>query len=158
MTNPFAQQTAKHFHDIHFGGNWTVSNVKGQLEKISMEEALIQVEDFNTIATLTFHMSYFVDVALNFFKNGKVVGEDKLSFNHPPIHSEEDWRMMISHYLIQAEELTEIIKSLPDEKLLADFGESKYGNHFRNLHGIVEHTHYHLGQISLIKKMIASKA
>ncbi len=155
--NPFAKQTAKHFHDIHFGGNWTVSNVKEQLGDVSIDMALKEVNGFNTIATLTFHMNYFVNVALNFFKTGKVVGDDKLSFDHPPIHSEKDWKMMVSHYLIQAEELTEIIKNLPDEKLLEPFGEEKYGNHFRNLHGIIEHTHYHLGQISLIKKLIQNK-
>ena len=31
----------------------------------------------------------------------------------------------------------------------------KYGNYFRNLTGIIEHLHYHLGQIVLIKKLIA---
>jgi hypothetical protein len=31
---------------------------------------------------------------------------------------------------------------------------AKYGNYYRNLHGIIEHTHYHLGQIVLIKKLL----
>jgi hypothetical protein len=28
----------------------------------------------------------------------------------------------------------------------------KYGNYYRNIHGIIEHIHYHLGQIVLIEK------
>jgi len=34
--------------------------------------------------------------------------------------------------------------------------EEKYGNYYRNFHGIIEHCHYHLGQIVLIKKMLLS--
>ena len=34
-----------------------------------------------------------------------------------------------------------------------EFFHEKYGNYYRNLHGVIEHAHYHLGQIALIKKM-----
>lgn len=37
MNNPFARLTVKHSHDIHFVGNWTVSNVKEKLEQIIWE-------------------------------------------------------------------------------------------------------------------------
>lgn len=155
MSNPIAQQTAKHLNDVHFGGNWTVSNVEEKLSNLSWEQVLIKHEDLNSIATLTFHMSYFINVAYNFYKTGKVIGNDKESFDHPPINSQADWVELKSHYLNQVKELVQMVKKLPDEKLLEPFGEEKYGNHFRNIHGIIEHTHYHLGQISLIKKLIA---
>ncbi|MEZ4935997.1 MAG: DUF1572 domain-containing protein [Crocinitomicaceae bacterium] len=151
--NQLALQIAKHMHDVHFGGNWTVSNVKETLSNIHWNEALVQKENVNSIATLTYHINYFVGVALNYLQSGKLEGDDKLSFNHPPIHSEEDWNMMTAHYLIQVEELVEEIKKLDDATLFLDFGDSKYGNYFRNLIGIVEHTHYHLGQINLLRKL-----
>ena len=46
-----------------------------------------------------------------------------------------------------------MIAQLPDSRLEAIFVEEKYGTWFRNIHGLIEHTHYHLGQIAIIKKM-----
>ena len=47
-----------------------------------------------------------------------------------------------------------LIEQLQESKLWEDFSENKYGNYYRNICGIIEHIHYHLGQIVLIKKII----
>ena len=41
-----------------------------------------------------------------------------------------------------------------DEQLQASFIDPQYGSNFRNLVGMLEHTHYHLGQVSMLKKLI----
>ncbi len=46
------------------------------------------------------------------------------------------------------------IEQLPESKLWETFSDEKYGNYYRNIHGIIEHSHYHLGQIVLIKKIL----
>lgn len=43
---------------------------------------------------------------------------------------------------------------MPDQKLEEVFVEEKYGTYLRNIEGVIEHSYYHLGQISLIKKLI----
>ncbi|MGN6163930.1 MAG: hypothetical protein ACTHOF_05245 [Flavisolibacter sp.] len=43
---------------------------------------------------------------------------------------------------------------MADSKLDEIFVDEKYGTYYRNLQGIIEHTHYHLGQIVLIKKLL----
>jgi hypothetical protein len=53
-----------------------------------------------------------------------------------------------------AENFTILIEQLPEGKLGETFFDEKYGNYYRNLHGVIEHTHYHLGQIVLIKKIL----
>jgi len=50
-----------------------------------------------------------------------------------------------------------LIEQLPESQLWVTFSQEKYGNYYRNLHGIIEHIHYHLGQIVLIKKIILQK-
>jgi hypothetical protein len=52
------------------------------------------------------------------------------------------------------EELAWLIEQLPDEQLETTFLEARYGSLYRNLHGNIEHLHYHLGQIVLLKKWI----
>ena len=43
---------------------------------------------------------------------------------------------------------------MTEEKLEEIFVDEKYGTYKRNIEGMIEHCYYHLGQISLINKMI----
>jgi len=149
-----ASQIAKHFRDVHFGGNWTTSNLKSQLEGLNWQQATTKVYSFNTIATLVFHMNYYVDAVLKVLEGGALEASDKFSFDLPPITSDEDWQRLKDKALNQAEAFAKRIETLPEEKLFNDFTDAKYGNYYRNLHGIIEHTHYHLGQIALIRKVV----
>lgn len=147
-------QIAKHFREVHFGGNWTCSNLKDTLADVTWQQATTKVQDFNTIATLVFHVNYFVSVAMKVLEGGPLQGNDKFSFTHPPIHSQEDWRNMIEKTLADAEKFATLLEQLPESKLWEIFTDEKYGNYYRNIHGIIEHTHYHLGQIVVIKKIL----
>ncbi|MFX3626028.1 MAG: DUF1572 domain-containing protein [bacterium] len=149
-----SKQLAKHLHDVYFGGNWTVSNLKGVLEDVTWQQATTKVQSLNTIATLVFHINYFVDVATRVLEEGILEGNDKLSFNHPPINSQDDWEVFKQQVFTTAEKFSRLITELPSDKLFEDFTNEKYGSYFRNILGIIEHTHYHLGQIALIKKII----
>ena len=40
----FSKLIAKHMREIHFGGNWTVSSLKDQLEDVTWEEATTQIQ------------------------------------------------------------------------------------------------------------------
>lgn len=151
-------QLSKHFHDLHFGGNWTCSNFKEQLADVTWQEALTQVYDLNTIATLTFHVQYFVAVAMKVLEGGPLEGKDALSFDHPPIASQEDWEQLRDKALSDAERFTQLIATLPEERLYDNFTDEKYGSYFRNILGIIEHTHYHLGQIAVVKKIVRAQA
>jgi hypothetical protein len=53
-----------------------------------------------------------------------------------------------------AENFAILIECLPERMLWEDFADNKYGNYYRNIHGIIEHNHYHLGQIVLVKKIL----
>ncbi len=58
--NNLSQQLAKHFREVHFSGNWTVSNLKDLLQDVTWQQATTKVADLNTIASLLFHMNYYV--------------------------------------------------------------------------------------------------
>jgi hypothetical protein len=148
---------AKHFREVYFGGNWTVSNLKDNLKDVSWQEATQKVHSFNTIATLVFHIHYFVTVAQRVLENGSLEGKDELSFTHPPINSQKEWDEFMENVFTQGEQFAVLIEALPEDKLWENFTDPKYGIYYRNLHGIIEHTHYHLGQIVLIKKHVKNK-
>ena len=148
------QQIAKHLREIHFGENWTSVNLKESLEGVTWQQATTQVYSFNTIAILVFHMNYYVSVALKVLNGEPLNASDKYSFNLTPIHSQEDWEKLVDKTMTEAEKLATLVEQTPESKLWEDFWGDKYGNYYRNIHGIIEHTHYHLGQIVLINKII----
>src|SRR5687768_9701897 len=150
-------QIAKHFRDVHFGKNWTASNLKDHLKDVTWQQATTQVYSLNTIASLVFHINYYVSAILKVLRGEPLNAHDKYSFDLPPIKTPEDWQKLLDKTFTDAENFASLVEQLPEGKLLEDFSDGKYGNYYRNLHGVIEHTHYHLGQIVLIKKILTEK-
>lgn len=150
-------QLAKHIREAHFGGNWTCSNVKDNLHGLTWQQVTTQVHSFNTIATLTFHINYFVVAILDVLQGRPLTSNDKFSFSHPPVACQEDWEKMREKTLADAELFASLVEQMPESKLWEDFTDKKYGSYYRNIHGIIEHTHYHLGQIALVKKLLLQR-
>jgi uncharacterized damage-inducible protein DinB len=147
-------QIAKHFKDIHSGGNWTSVNLKETLADVSWQQATTKAYSFNTIAKLVYHMNYYVSAILKVLHGEPLTASDKYSFDCPPINNQQDWEKLLDETRSDAEKFASLIEQLPESKLWEDFSDNKYGNYYRNIHGIIEHSHYHLGQIVLIKKLI----
>lgn len=148
------QQIAQHFRSVHSGGNWTAVNLKDTLSGITWQEAITPVQNLNTIAVLVYHMNYYVSAVLKVLRGAPLQASDKFSFDLPPITSEAAWQALVTKALSEAEEFATAIEQLPEERWMEVFTDEKYGNYYRNIHGIIEHTHYHLGQISLIRKLL----
>lgn len=151
-----AAAIANHFRDVHFGGNWTWVDLRGTLKDVTWKEAVHEREGFNTIAALTFHINYFVAAVRKVLEGGPLDSHDTLSFDHPPINNEQDWQRLLAKVWSDAERVTALVEQLPDDRLHTDMADPKYGTWFRNLHGIIEHTHYHMGQIVILKKLLRS--
>ncbi|WP_026705465.1 hypothetical protein [Flavobacterium soli] len=151
------QQIAKHLRDVYFGGNWSVSNLKDTLSDVNWQHATQQIHSFNTIAVLTYHVGYFVSAVAEVLEGKPLNAKDEYSFLHPPIESEEDWQQLLEKTWADAEKFANLIEQLPESIFFEDFIDEKYGNYYRNLSGIIEHLHYHLGQIVIIKKMVQNR-
>ncbi|AXG68143.1 hypothetical protein KORDIASMS9_00333 [Kordia sp. SMS9] len=149
-----AEQIAKHFKEVHVGGNWTASNVKAVLEGITYEQATTKVKNLNTIVTLTYHIHYYVAAVLKVFQGEALQAKDAHSFDHPEINSQAEWEAFVANVLKTAEDFTTHLEKLPEDCFDQPFTDEKYGSYYRNMHGIIEHTHYHLGQIAVLKKLV----
>jgi len=145
---------AKHLREVYFGGNWTSVNLKDTLAGLSWEEATRPVHASNTIAALVFHMNYFVNAVLKVMKGGQLDAHDKYSFDLPPVKDQSDWEQLLEKTWADASEFANMTEQMPEDRLVKDFAGSKYGSYFRNILGIIEHNHYHLGQIVILRKII----
>lgn len=149
------QQIATHLRQVHFGGNWSGVNMKDKLSDVTWQQATTRFCTFHTIATLVYHMNYYVSATLKVLQGGPLEAKDKYSFDAPPIHSKEDWERLLEKTWADAEALASLIEQLPESQLWESFAEKEYGNYYRCLLGPIEHCHYHLGQIALLKTLLA---
>ena len=147
-------QIAKHFRDVHLGGNWTAINLKDQLSDLTYKEAMIEVEGLNSIAKLAYHIQYYYLGAIKVLEGGSLDIKDKFSFDLPEIKDQSEWDAFLAEMWNSVEKFAKLVEQIPDDKMGEHFEDKKYGNYFRNLHGIIEHSHYHLGQIVVQKKML----
>jgi len=147
-------QLAKHIRGVYFGGNWTAVNLKDTLADVTLEQAVHKAEGIHSIMALTFHIGYFVEGTNDVLRGGELTIRDKFSFDHPTLRTEEHWRTFVDHTLTQGEEFATLVEKLSAEKLLEDFTDPKYGTYQSNLLGTIEHNHYHLGQIVVLKKLL----
>ncbi|WP_373075360.1 DUF1572 domain-containing protein [Zeaxanthinibacter enoshimensis] len=151
-----SKQISEHFAQAYFGGNWTDVHLKEQLADLSVQEATAKIGDLNSIASLTYHIHFFVKATLQVLEGGELYAHDKYSFDLPPVTQQAEWETFIQKIWEEAETFSNAIARLEDDQIHQVFVDRKYGSYFRNLSGIIEHTYYHLGQIVLIKKLLRS--
>ena len=146
---------AARLREVLLTGHWIANtNYKDQLSKINWRQAMQQVDSLNTIAALTYHINYYLAGLLFAFETGKLEIRDKYSFDLSPINAEIDWKKLVDDFLNNAEKFADYVEKMNDNMLDEIFIEEKYGTVLRNIEGVIEHSYYHLGQISLIGKMV----
>lgn len=153
----FATQIAQQFQEVQLNGTWIATNLKAELSTVTWKQAVTKIADLNTIADLAFHVNYYVAGVLQVLEGGSLDIRDKFSFDRPPIESQADWEQLQIKIEQDAEKFATLLAKLSDDQLQAGFVKEEYGNYFRNLTGMIEHSYYHLGQIVLLKKLIAAQ-
>ena len=150
---------ANRLREVLLNGHWIANtNFKEQLERINWEQAVQNIDSLNTIAAITFHVNYYIAGLIKVFNGGKLEISDKYSCDLPPIQSSEDWQKLVNEFLSDAEVFCSQVEGMEDSQLDQPFVDEKYGTYLRNIEAVIEHSYYHLGQISLIRKMITERS
>lgn len=148
-------ELANRLNEVLLNGRWIANtNYKSQIESVTWKQATQKIGTLNTIASLTFHVNYYLAGIINVFKGGGLEIRDKYSFDMPPIESESDWEKLMNEFIANSEIFVKEVANLTDSQLDEPFVDEKYGTYLRNIEGVIEHSYYHLGQISLLKKLI----
>jgi len=154
-----AQQLANRFREVFLNGTWIANtNYKDILSDVTLEQATTKIGDLNTIALLTCHINYYVAGVLQVYRGGDLEIRDKFSFDFVAPKSEDEWQQIIQNLIDNSETFASQIDGFSEAKLRDVFVKEDYGNYRRNVDGMIEHAYYHLGQISLIKKIVKQKA
>ncbi len=145
---------AQHITEVFEGGNWTDVNIKDTLEGITYREATtVTKASYNTIAALLHHVCFYNEIVLKRLMGINPEIDAANGFDVPSIKNETDWLMLKESIFHSAHQLANAVKQFPEEKLF-ELTATGHSTHYKTLHGITEHTHYHLGQIVLLKKLV----
>ncbi len=146
---------ASRIREVLLSGHWIANtNFREQLSGLGWQHATKQVGNLNSIAALTFHINYYLAGLLPVFKGAKLGIQDKYSFDLLPITSQAHWDHLVTSFLEHAAQFAQEVEQMDDDILDSPFINEAYGTWLRNIEGVIEHSYYHLGQISLIKKLI----
>lgn len=150
-----SKELANRFREVILSGTWIANtNFKHQLEGSDWQMAIKQVGNLNTIALLARHIHYYINGINNVFRGGSLDIKDKFSFDFPEITSQQAWDDFLERFWMDAENFAQFVEELTNQELDQDFVDKKYGTYRRNIEGMIEHSYYHLGQVSLIKKLL----
>jgi hypothetical protein len=145
---------AQHIIDVHQGGNWTEVDITITLQDVTLEEATMHTQASpNTIASLLNHITYWNRVMVQRAQGIQVQIDNTNGYDHPLLLTEEDWQDLKKDNLRSAHELATAITQFDEAKLFESILPD-YSTAYKNFQGSVEHVHYHLGQIVILKKLI----
>ena len=151
-------QLAKRFREVLLDGLWIANtNFEDQLSEVTWQQAVTKIDSLNTIAMLTFHIDYYIAGIVNVFEGGDLEIKDQFSFDLPSIESQQQWEDLLGKLWEDSEKFASLLEQMPDSQLDEVFVDEKYGTYRRNIDGMIEHSYYHLGQITLIKKLLKSR-
>ena len=147
---------AQHIKDVYEGNNWTDVNISQTLQNINWKQAQQQTEASpNTIASLLHHVYYWNGILMQRIKGEDPNVPEENGYDVPFINNEDEWNVLKEKAHQSFIQLAEAVKNFPEEKLSETYAAGK-SSYYKNFQGIVEHAHYHLGQIVILKNLISA--
>ncbi|MGI4875023.1 MAG: DinB family protein [Janthinobacterium lividum] len=149
---------AQHVLDVHEGNNWTEVDLKHTLHDVTLAEACtLTPASPNTIASLVRHLAFWNRVMVRRAQGiGTEVGPAN-GFDGPGLLTDAAWQALLADLWQSGHELAAAIRAYPEAQLEAPILPA-YSSSYKNLQGSVEHLHYHLGQLVLLKNLVRSQA
>jgi uncharacterized damage-inducible protein DinB len=150
-----AERIAEQFRRAHEGEAWHGPSLKELLQDVTAEQSEARpVAGAHSIRELVLHIAAWERVARR-----RLAGEAAQIYNTPEdwpaaASSEEAWREALRALGEENAKLREAILRLDDSKLDEPIHEGM-SSVYVTLHGVVQHSLYHAGQIAVLKKALA---
>ena len=148
------QHIATALMDVHNGNNWTEVSIEALLEDVTREEAItVTYMSPNSIAMLLHHLSFWNrTVAERGRGTEPSIGRDN-GFDTPELRNTKEWNTLTKDNIASAKELAKVIRDFDETKLETPILPG-HSSAYSNFQGQVEHVHYHLGQMMMIKQFL----
>lgn len=145
---------AMHIKEVYEGNNWTDVNIADTIKDINWRQAQQQTTgSSNTIASLLHHLYYWNGILMQRINGINPSIPDANGYDVGELKNENDWNTLKEKTHQSFIQLADAVKTFPEEKLSEPYAAGK-SSYYKNFQGIVEHAHYHLGQMVILKKLL----
>lgn len=138
------------------GDSWAGVCVKAVLDGISAEQAAARpLAQAHTIWELALHIEVYLTAALEPVAGKPLphIYKTAEDWRTPPDTSPPAWQQTVAQLLRSGNVLADAIERLDPARLTHTVPNRDYDLYYL-LHGVVQHTLYHLGQIVMVKKVL----
>jgi hypothetical protein len=148
---------AQHLLEVHEGNNWTEVDLAHTLHDVTLAEATtLTGASPNTIASLVHHLTFWNRVMARRAQGIATEIAEANGFDVPMLQTEADWHELKADNIQSAHELAAAIQQVEDLSFTTPILPN-YPSVYKNLQGSVEHVHYHLGQLVILKNLLRSQ-
>ncbi len=144
---------AQNILQVYEGNNWTHVCIAETIKNMSVEQAMTVTSGSpNSIASLTHHLKYWNEIVMKRMDGDAPEVSAANGFDIDMLRNEDEWKRLIIATHESFMQISDALTNFPVENLfdITNNGKSTY---YKNMQGIAEHAHYHLGQIIIIKKL-----
>lgn len=144
------------------GNAWHGPSLLEALADVTAEQALAKpIPNSHSIWELVLHIAAWEDAVRERLENGPMATPADGDFPEITDQSETGWRNILTLLEQRHQALLNVMKNFPGERLNEKLGAENdpltatgYSAYY-NLHGVIQHNIYHIGQIILLKKLVA---
>lgn len=141
--------------ELFLSGEWIVNtNFRKMLEDVTREEAVQSIDGLNSIYRLAYHVNYYLSGLCKVFEHNILDMSDRFSFPEDQADTPEQWETFKIDFQLNARRMISLVEKMSGSELDSPFVDPHYGSNRVNLEAMIDHSYYHLGQISLIKKLV----
>lgn len=145
---------AAHIKEVYEGNNWTDVCIADTLKDVSWQQAQQKTAaSVNTIAALVNHLCYWNGILLQRSAGENPFVPESNGYDVKEFKNEDEWNELKEKTHQSFIQLADAVKNFQEDKLEETYAAGK-SPYYKNFQGIVEHAHYHLGQMVILKKLI----
>lgn len=151
------------FRRAYNGDAWHGSPIKAVVEGITSEQACVRLAPgVHTVWELLLHMTAWEGEVARRLKTGEMQMPEEGDWQAVSDTSETVWQSALQHYDRVHAALEQEIECLTDDRLDTVLGTPRIRETgagvsiYVLLHGVIQHSIYHAGQIALLKKVIST--
>ncbi|MEO5890758.1 MAG: DinB family protein [Ferruginibacter sp.] len=142
---------AKLLEDIYEGDPWIDVTLTGTLKNISPAGAANKIDPWNSIWEIVNHIISWRETVLQRVQ-GIVVDSPADNYFKPVTdQSENAWQRTLQDLKISQDKWNTFLEKMTEDDL-EKINPKNNSSYYNNIHGIIQHDAYHLGQIVLLAK------
>ena len=140
-------------HDLHDGSPWIDVNFMDSLKNLSPEDAIKKPYDLNSIWQLLVHIISWRKLNMQRLQGSQVNTPDHNFILPVTDTSETAWQNLLNEFRNSNQEWLNYLSSINDAEL-ERINETNGMSYYKQIHGILQHDCYHLGQIVMLSRLV----